>query len=233
MRFAALQCAQLQKANLFCVMQPSWKDLSYSQETSEEFFREIGEMKNDVYTDGQWKKQSWSTTREYDFGETFKKRTCVPLFLDEMRDLPTLIPSLEDVGMYMAGLNPVVDYCCLPLGIAATSVCPSLAAKPMSRLFTWSLKSFSSPPYGAMISLEAEGAANEEEGPTQAVHSRISIFHEDGYLLTAIPAVACLLQILDGSACKPGVHYQSHIVEPKRFFSDMERMGLEINIESM
>jgi hypothetical protein len=52
----------------------------------------------------------------------------------------------------------------------------------------------------------------------------------DAYELTAIPAVACVLQMLDEQ--RPAVlFYQATFVEPVRFFDDMRRMGVTITIE--
>jgi saccharopine dehydrogenase (NAD+, L-lysine-forming) len=51
-------------------------------------------------------------------------------------------------------------------------------------------------------------------------------------MITAIPVAACLLQYLDGSIRKPGLWFQALVVEPERFMSDMERMGVDIQVQS-
>jgi uncharacterized OB-fold protein len=53
---------------------------------------------------------------------------------------------------------------------------------------------------------------------------------ENAYVATAIPIVAALLQILDGSARRPGVHVMGHIVDPERHLKDMERMGMKVHM---
>jgi saccharopine dehydrogenase (NAD+, L-lysine-forming) len=58
----------------------------------------------------------------------------------------------------------------------------------------------------------------------------VIISHADGYALTAIPVVACLIQYLDGNIRKPGLWFQAHIVEPNQFFEDMEKMGAQVKI---
>jgi saccharopine dehydrogenase (NAD+, L-lysine-forming) len=87
----------------------------------------------------------------------------------------------------------------------------------------WGLKSFSKPPYGTLLKLETLG---QKAG--QHLEMDLTISHEDGYQLTAIPAAACLLQYLDGSIRKPGLWLQGHVVEPERLLSDMQRMGIKV-----
>jgi saccharopine dehydrogenase (NAD+, L-lysine-forming) len=65
-----------------------------------------------------------------------------------------------------------------------------------------------------------------------AGHSLVmTVFHEDSYVLTAAPAVACLLQYLDGSIKKPGLWRQATLVDPVRFFEDLARFGVQVKKE--
>jgi saccharopine dehydrogenase (NAD+, L-lysine-forming) len=87
----------------------------------------------------------------------------------------------------------------------------------------WGLNTFSKPPYGTMLKVEARG---EKEGRLKTMN--VTIAHPDGYMFTAIPVAACLLQYLDGLITTPGLWLQAHIVEPNRFMSDMQHMGISV-----
>jgi hypothetical protein len=52
---------------------------------------------------------------------------------------------------------------------------------------------------------------------------------EDGYEITAIPLVACALQLLDGSIRRPGLHTMGSAVDPQRLLDDMRRLGLQVS----
>jgi hypothetical protein len=120
----------------------------------------------------------------------------------------------------------------MPIGMAAAAICPKLATKSMSNLFAWSLKTFCKPPFGAVIALEAEDSPKEQSASSggQVGRLQVGVSHDDAYILTAVPVVACLLQLLHGGA-KPGLHYQAQIVEPERFVDDLERLGLKVTID--
>ena len=58
----------------------------------------------------------------------------------------------------------------------------------------------------------------------------MTIFHDGLVCSHRCPAVACLLQYLDGSLQKPGLWRQATLVEPVRFFEDLARMGVRVNV---
>jgi saccharopine dehydrogenase (NAD+, L-lysine-forming) len=92
-------------------------------------------------------------------------------------------------------------------------------------MMLWGLRRFSRPPYGTLLKLEARGL--RDGGETRLT---LSVFHPDGYVLTAAPMVACLLQVLDGTARRPGLHFQALLAEPARMLADMKQMGVEVTM---
>jgi saccharopine dehydrogenase (NAD+, L-lysine-forming) len=178
------------------------------------------------FQDGRWQKMSalaMMIPRYMDFGGKFKRQYCIPMFLEEMRSLPDLFPSLRETGFFVGGLNWFVDWFLSPMIMIGLKLFPKMGLRPFGRLLFWGLKAFSRPPYGTLLKLEARG---KKENVAKTVEVLIS--HEDGYDLTAIPVVACMMQYLDGSIRKPGLWFQAHIVEPKQFFTEMEKMGVQI-----
>ena len=176
-----------------------------------------------------WKKARMYGMMDYismEFGGVFGRQYCVPMFLEEMRQIPELYPSLSETGFFVGGFNWFVDWLVLPLAAILLRIWPAGALQPMGRLMIWGLRTFSKPPYGTLLKVEARGVKN---GKPKAVD--VTVSHHDEYMLTAIPVAACLLQYLDGSIRTPGLWIQANVVEPNRFMQDMKRMGVDIHIQ--
>ena len=226
-RYAAQLFDYLESARVGSVIQQDWRSLQVDNSTVEELVELINDFEMLIYKAGKWKKVSLLSTADYlrmDFGPVFGKRYCAPMMLEEMRKLPEMVPTLTDTGFYVGSFNWFVDWVIMPIALIAMKISPQLALKPMGIWMYWGLKAFSKPPFGTMLRVEAGG---RKEGKSKNI--AVTISHPDGYLFTAIPVAACLLQYLDGSIVKPGLWLQAHIVEPNRFMRDMQHMGITIN----
>ncbi|MFQ5891226.1 MAG: saccharopine dehydrogenase family protein [Candidatus Methanofastidiosia archaeon] len=228
-RYVAQYFDLIEKANVGSVIKINWRELSLSQSTTDEFMEEMFDFETLFFKDGKWKKARMLGMMDYitmDFGREFGKQYCVPMFFDEMRSIPKMYPSLREAGFFVGGFNWFVDFLVLPLSMVALRIWPQGMKKPMERLMDWGLVTFSSPPYGVVLKIEATGEKDDH-----AREVKISLHYKDGYMFTAIPVVACLLQYLDGSAKKPGLWMMGHLVDPTRLMKDMERMGIEVRIK--
>ena len=227
-RYAAEEFGKLESANVGSVIQIDWNTLDLSPSTIEEFVREFIDFQTLHFKDGRW--QSMSVMEMMmpifmQFGGEYGRRYCIPMFLEEMRSLPGKFPTLRETGFFVGGFNWFVDWFLSPIIMLGLKLFPKTGLRPMGKLMLWGLKKFSRPPYVTLLKLEAKGIKNDVPKSID-----ILISHADGYELTAIPAVACLMQCLDGSIRKPGLWFQAHVVEPVRFFKDMEKMGAKIHI---
>jgi hypothetical protein len=200
--------------------------LDLPDETVVELLEELGDFESVSFRDGQWKKAKWWSTKDFlkiDFGGDFGLQSCAPMILEEMRDLPDSYPSLRNTGFFVGSFNWFVDWLVMPLAILGLKIWPGGMKKPMARLMKWGLKTFSNPPYGTLLKVEAQGV---KDGQPKRI--AVTLSHTDGYIFTAIPVAACLLQYLDGSIRRPGLWLQASLVEPKRLMGDMQRMGIQI-----
>lgn len=221
LRYVAPHFSHIEKAIASSIIHP--KVVLPLSDSLYELVEEFKDYQSLFYKDGNWQKAKMKDMRKIDFGGQFGKQFCYPMFLEEMRPLPELFPSIKETGFYIAGFNWFVDWIVSPLMMFTLKIFPQKGVKPMAKLMHWGIKTFSKPPYGVVLQVEAEGGKDGEKRKV-----KVSGFHEDGYMFTAIPVVACLLQYLDGSIRKPGLWMMGHIVDPLRLIEDMKRMGVQI-----
>jgi saccharopine dehydrogenase (NAD+, L-lysine-forming) len=166
-RYVASSFAKLETAHVGSVIKFDWKGLeNMSDETMEEFAGEFIEMQMLIYKDTEWKDAGITALihpREMDFGQPFGRAPCIPLYLEEMRSIPELYPSIRETGFYVGGLNWVVDWFITPIVIVALKLWPHRAKRTMGRFLYWGLRTFSKPPFGTRLKVEATGLGKDGE----------------------------------------------------------------------
>jgi Saccharopine dehydrogenase NADP binding domain len=220
-RYAACHLDRLERASTAGYLNMGGS-LPYS-EAVDELMEALQEYQGLVFKDGGWTRSASMDMRKVDFGSDIGVRKCYSMFFEELRALPDMYPALEEVGFYISTSHWLVDWVLFPLAILGMKVAPRTAVRPMGRLVWWGMQTLPKPPYLVALKVEASGEVNGAPAEFAA-----SVSHADGYELTAIPVVACLLQYLDGSARRPGLWMMGHLIEPLRLFEDMERMGIRV-----
>jgi len=219
-RYAGNHFDRLDKANVGSIIKNDWEESSVSQSIILEWIEAFKNFKVMAFNDGQWRGVKFSN-RQYlkmNFGYEFGEQTCVPIFLEELRSIPEILPSIKEFGFFVGGFNRIVNTIILPLIMQS----PQKWEKQMRSFLLWGLKTFASPPYGTLLKLEARG---EKDGKINDLE--LNLYHKDGYMFTAMPVVACLLQYLDGSIKNPGLNTMANLVDPARLINDMEKWGLK------
>lgn len=225
-RYATTQLDELEVANVSAAFQLNWQTLFFSESTTFELIDEMINFNPMIFKDRQWMEMKMNKFPKFNFGEPFGERYCLPMFLEELKLLPDSIPSLRETGFYISGFNWMTDYIIIPIDLAVFRIFKEQARILMKNFFVWSLRNFSKPPFGAVIQLEGQGL---KDGQNRSIQMRLK--HDDAYVLTAIPVVACLLQYLNESIRRPGLWCQANLVESKQFFDDINRLGVKVSLQ--
>jgi len=226
-RYLGQHLDSLEEVSIAAALNQNW-NITVSEATAAEFIEEFRDYQPLIFRKGRWQKVKMGgmfDTRHFDFGNGLGRRYCAPMVFEEMLALPQMFPALRELAFYISGFNWFVDWLIFPIAMLGLKIGPG-AAKPMGRLLFWSLKSSSKPPYGIVLKA---GASGKRGGRAKKIS--ITLYHQDGYMFTAIPVVACLLQYLDGEARKAGLWMMGHLVNPERLIRDMERLGIRVKIE--
>ncbi|HCR48607.1 MAG TPA: hypothetical protein DIW24_03185 [Bacteroidetes bacterium] len=185
----------------------------------------IGDYAAWVYRNGGWKKATWQDRVNIDFGPEYGVQTCMPLWFEEMRSLPEAF-GLKEAGTYVAGLNAFVDNLLSPLIMGLYKIRKGLGRQFLSKLLIWGSNTFTRPPCGVWFFAEITGYFR---GKPRTRH--ILAYHPDAYEMTAIPAVACLLQYSSENLHHTGLHLMGQVVDPQVLLQDMIRMGVRVEEE--
>ena len=188
--------------------------------SAEDMMRQLADVPA-VYDQSGWHRAGFTATRRFDFEAPFGPKSCFPVDLIEMRELPGQL-GLAQLGTYAGGVNPILDLLVVAAAIGRIGSFErgvSIGANLMVRAG----RRFTKPPFGVQIRLEAEGLVDGSP-----MRLDLLIAHEDGYVMTAVPMVACIQQMLDGSIRRPGVHYMGCAVDPVRLLNDLQRLGLRV-----
>ncbi len=188
-----------------------------------ELVESLRDYKSEIYTDGHWQKLKYADYPTIEFEYDFGKLLTYPVDMPEMRRLPVLLPDLGRTGFFVAGFNWFADYLVTPLIMLSSHIMPQQSASLLGRLLSWSTTKFTKPPYGTVVQIDAEG---QREG--QPVRFRLSLFHEDAYVLTAVPTVAMVRQMLQQKV-EPGINLMGLSCEPVELLADIERSEISVN----
>ena len=180
------------------------------------------DYKGEMYVDGQWEKLGYAEYPIVEFEHGFGEERTYPMELEELRRLIALMPDLKKSGFFVAGFNWFADYIVTPLIMASSRIAPRQTGGILARMLSWSTKRFTKPPYGTILQVDATG---QRDG--RSANFRLSVFHEDMYVMTVVPTVAMIKQMLNGQVV-PGVHLMGLCCDPVQLLEDIGRTDVSI-----
>ncbi len=222
-RYGSLQFDEAKKAFVHGFARMDWKSYKLSKGTLSEFMTEIKNYNPTIFKKSNWKKAGLLHSKKVYFDREIGVQRTSPYYLEELSELPNLVPSLNEAGFYVCGLDWFTKNFVAPLGYFSFKVIGDLTTKPLVKLFKWSCKKFSKPPYKIKLKLIAEG---EKDGRNKK--TEITLEHKDGYVMTAIPVAVSLKQIINGTINPNGLCFQGNVVEISSFFEDLQKLGIKI-----
>lgn len=180
----------------------------------------VADFHADVWDGGAWRRAGSNDALRVDFGPDFGRRTCWPMDLAEMRELPAKL-GLRQAGVYVAGFNAFTDYVVFPLAALSFALRRGLLRDFWARALAFGINRFSRTPEGVVFVLLADGLAG---GKPTRLEWRTTC--DSAYGFTVLPVVSCIGQLLDGTSARPGLHCMGLLVDPERTLDDLARWGV-------
>ncbi|MGD8780067.1 MAG: saccharopine dehydrogenase NADP-binding domain-containing protein [Ignavibacteria bacterium] len=223
-RYAGTQFDKMYSAFVYSFVRADWRNYKFSKSTLSEFMSEIKNYNPTILKKGKWKRIGPLNSKEIYFDREIGVQKTASYYLEELSQLPELLPNLKNAGFYAGGVDWFTKDFTAPIGHFSYKIFGDATTKPLVKIFKWGNKKFSKPPYKIKLKLIAEGISERKNKKFE-----MSLEHKDGYFLTAIPVVITISQILKGIINPHGLCFQANIVEPAMFFEDMEKLGININ----
>ncbi len=230
-RMMAGMFATPKRADVAACFRVNWKSLPFNPVSASEFASELRHFNPSFYHNGKWlKAKPTAKPPLYDFGSFFGKQRCMPMMLTEMRVLPKEFPTMKHTGFYISGFNGISDAVVMPICFELIKRFPKAKKlhDMLGKLFFWSLKRFSKPPFGTII--QVNGSGFNQSGKDK--HVCLRVYHDDAYALTGASTVACLFEYLDGNFedLRGEIHLQGNIVNPDGFIQTLQDMGAHAGV---
>ncbi|MEJ2613683.1 MAG: saccharopine dehydrogenase NADP-binding domain-containing protein [Ignavibacteriaceae bacterium] len=176
-----------------------------------------------ILQEGKWIETSSMKGNKIDFGGEVGLKKCYPLRMMEIEDLALRL-SLNKCSVYSAGIGGMADLIMVIWSIFKLYKKES-RAKIGAKLLYRAANKNRKPPYITIVQAKGNGKVNSENREII-----LSLSHPNGWIGTAIPVAACVLQLLDGTINKPGLFRMGELVEVERFKNDISNLGIEMKI---
>lgn len=222
-RWAADRMDTLTQAEIYAALCIDWQASTLSDSTLAEALDEFTAFDMCVWVQGRRRRLNLFALPRFTFAAPIGQKICTPMPLGEMQALIAAQPTLQRANFYIAGFSPICDWLLLPAIVMLTRCgARTLALRTLRHVLTHCASS--PPPHQLEITLMAEGRVAKDN-----VSMTLSLSGNDPYLMTVLPAIACIRQWLSGPPFPPGLHHQGMIVEPEQFFSDLQHTTLTLS----
>jgi saccharopine dehydrogenase (NAD+, L-lysine-forming) len=190
----------------------------------EEIITSLGEHDYRFYKDGFWWKGSYRDYKKVDFGSDFGEKVSIPMYLKEIENLPSDL-GLEEAGIYTTGFNWFTDWIVFPLATLTQKMHLHALDHFWAKSLAFGINKFTSGKEGVVFMLIAEGVSR---GKKKNLIIRSS--YDNAYGFTAIPVVALIKQLTEGTIRKKGLWMMGNIAEPQDLIDRMVQLGVSTTV---